>query len=42
MDLLVPLVYDEMRGPAQRYLRDEGSADTLQPTALSTKHTFGW
>src|SRR5712691_9834284 len=34
MDLLVPLVYDEMRRLAQRYLRDEGSAATLQPTAL--------
>jgi RNA polymerase sigma-70 factor, ECF subfamily len=34
MDLLVPLVYDEMRRLAQKYLRDEGSAATLQPTAL--------
>src|SRR2546425_11049841 len=34
MDLLVPLVYDEMRRLAQSYLRDERSAATLQPTAL--------
>src|SRR6185295_10621701 len=34
MDMLVPLVYDEMRRLAERYLRDERSADTLQPTAL--------
>jgi RNA polymerase sigma-70 factor, ECF subfamily len=34
MDLLVPLVYDEIRRLAQSYLRDERSADTLQPTAL--------
>src|SRR6185436_17828127 len=34
MDLLVPLVYDEMRRMAQSYLRDERSAATLQPTAL--------
>jgi RNA polymerase sigma-70 factor (ECF subfamily) len=34
MDLLVPLVYDEMRRLAESYLRHEGSAATLQPTAL--------
>ena len=34
MDLLVPLVYEEMRRMAQSYLRDERSAATLQPTAL--------
>ncbi len=34
MDLLVPLVYDEMRRLAESYLRDERSAATLQPTAL--------
>ena len=34
MDLLIPLVYDEMRRLAQSYLRDERSAATLQPTAL--------
>ena len=34
MDLLVPLVYEEMRRLAQNYLRDERSAATLQPTAL--------
>src|SRR6266851_4780467 len=34
MDLLVPLVYDEMRRLADSYLRDERSAGTLQPTAL--------
>ena len=34
MDLLVPLVYDEMRRMAQSYLRDERSAATLQPTVL--------
>jgi RNA polymerase sigma factor (TIGR02999 family) len=34
MDLLVPLVYSEMRRLAESYLRDERSAATLQPTAL--------
>ena len=34
VDLLAPLVYDEMRRLAQRYLRDERAAATLQPTAL--------
>ena len=34
LDLLVPLVYDEMRRLAQSYLRDERAAATLQPTAL--------
>jgi RNA polymerase sigma factor (TIGR02999 family) len=34
VNLLVPLVYDEMRSLAQRYLRDEHSAATLQPTVL--------
>ncbi len=34
MDALVPLVYSEMRRLAQNYLRDERSANTLQPTAL--------
>jgi RNA polymerase sigma factor (TIGR02999 family) len=34
IDLLVPLVYDEMRRLAQNYLRDERAAATLQPTAL--------
>jgi len=34
VDLLVPIVYDEMRRLAQNYLRDERAAATLQPTAL--------
>ena len=34
LDLLVPLVYDELRRLADRYLRDERSAMTLQPTAI--------
>ena len=34
VDLLVPLVYDEMRRLAQHYLRDERAAATLQPTVL--------
>src|SRR6266568_4150189 len=34
MDLLVPIVYDELRRLAQTYLRDERAAATLQPTAL--------
>jgi RNA polymerase sigma factor (TIGR02999 family) len=34
VDLLMPLVYDEMRRLAQNYLRDERSAATLQPTAV--------
>lgn len=34
VDLLVPLVYEEMRRLAEGYLRDERAAATLQPTAL--------
>jgi RNA polymerase sigma-70 factor (ECF subfamily) len=34
VDMLVPLVYDEMRRLAESYLRDERAAATLQPTAL--------
>src|SRR6266540_1546168 len=34
VDLLTPLVYDELRRLAAHYLRDERAADTLQPTAL--------
>ncbi|HTS24474.1 MAG TPA: sigma-70 family RNA polymerase sigma factor [Bryobacteraceae bacterium] len=34
VDLLMPLVYEEMRRLAEGYLRDERAAATLQPTAL--------
>ena len=34
VDALVPLVYDELRKLAARYLADERSAATLQPTAV--------
>ncbi|HZP17190.1 MAG TPA: ECF-type sigma factor, partial [Terriglobales bacterium] len=34
LDRLTPLVYRELRLLADRYLRDEHAADTLQPTAL--------
>jgi RNA polymerase sigma factor (TIGR02999 family) len=34
LDLLTPLVYNELRRLADHYLRDERSAATLQPTAL--------
>jgi RNA polymerase sigma factor (TIGR02999 family) len=34
LDQLMPLVYDEMRRLAERYLRRERSDHTLQPTAL--------
>lgn len=34
LDLLVPLVYEELRRLADRYLRGERSASTLQPTAI--------
>jgi RNA polymerase sigma factor (TIGR02999 family) len=34
LDLLVPLVYGELRRLADHYLRDERAAATLQPTAL--------
>jgi RNA polymerase sigma-70 factor (ECF subfamily) len=34
LDLLIPLVYQELRSLADRYLRDERSAATVQPTAL--------
>jgi RNA polymerase sigma-70 factor, ECF subfamily len=33
-DLLVPMLYDELRRLAESYLRREGSAATLQATAL--------
>lgn len=34
IEALTPLVYDELRRLAARYLRDERAAETLQPTAL--------
>ena len=34
MEQLTPIVYDELRRLARRYLRDERNAATLQPTAL--------
>jgi RNA polymerase sigma-70 factor, ECF subfamily len=34
LDLLTPLVYEELRRLADHYLRDERAAATLQPTAL--------
>lgn len=34
LDLLTPLIYDELRRLADRYLRLESDAATLQPTAL--------
>ena len=34
LDLLVPLVYDELRRIAGRYMRAEAASHTLQPTAL--------
>jgi RNA polymerase sigma-70 factor, ECF subfamily len=34
LDQLLPLVYDELRGIASRYLRSERDDHTLQPTAL--------
>jgi len=34
IDQLIPIVYDELRRLAARYLRDERAAETLQPTAL--------
>jgi RNA polymerase sigma factor (TIGR02999 family) len=34
LDRLLPLVYDELRGIASRYLRSEREDHTLQPTAL--------
>ncbi len=33
-EMLLPLVYDELRRLAQRYFRDEPADHTLQPTAL--------
>jgi RNA polymerase sigma factor (TIGR02999 family) len=33
-DRLLPLVYDELRGLAQHYLRNERSGHTLEATAL--------
>ncbi|MBA2503513.1 MAG: sigma-70 family RNA polymerase sigma factor [Pyrinomonadaceae bacterium] len=34
LDRLVPLVYDELRRAARRYMRDENNNHTLQTTAL--------
>lgn len=34
VDRLMPLVYEELKGLAGRYLRAEGAAPTLQPTSL--------
>ena len=34
LDLLIPIVYDELRRLAAHYLRDERAAETLQPTGL--------
>ena len=34
VDRLMPIVYEELRRLAAHYLRDERSANTLQPTAL--------
>ncbi len=34
LDLLIPIVYDELRRLAAHYLRDEHAAATLQPTAV--------
>src|SRR5580692_8059617 len=34
LDLLIPLVYQELRRLADHYLRDERAAATIQPTAL--------
>jgi RNA polymerase sigma factor (TIGR02999 family) len=34
LDLLTPMVYDELRRLADHYLRNEHAATTLQPTAL--------
>ena len=34
LDLLIPIVYDELRRLAAHYLRDERAAETLQPTSL--------
>jgi RNA polymerase sigma factor (TIGR02999 family) len=34
LDLLIPIVYGELRRLADHYLRDEHAAATLQPTAL--------
>ena len=33
-DELLPVVYDELRALARRYMRQEGGYNTLQPTAL--------
>jgi RNA polymerase sigma-70 factor (ECF subfamily) len=50
VDELVPLVYDELRRLAARYLRRESPGNTLQPTALvneaflklSEQHRVDW
>ena len=34
LEALIPLVYDELHGLAKRFLAKEGSAHTLQPTAV--------
>jgi len=34
VEMLTPIVYEELRRLADHYLREESAADTLQPTAL--------
>jgi RNA polymerase sigma factor (TIGR02999 family) len=34
LEELIPLIYDELHGRAERYLSQEGPAHTLQPTAV--------
>ena len=39
VDRLVPILYEELRQIARRYMRRERSDHTLDTTALATRHT---
>ena len=41
LQLLIPIVYDELRRLAAHYLRDERAADDLQPTGLVRAEYMG-
>ena len=42
VDLLLPVIYDELRKLAANYLRRERPDHTLQPTALVHEAYFAW
>jgi RNA polymerase sigma-70 factor, ECF subfamily len=42
LEKLAPIVYDELRRLAHRYMRRERPGHSLRSTALVTKRTSGW